>query len=384
VSNTGGVVGIARTGESKAQVLSGASYSIEANSNSNDYTVTLDLPFPPIDPDNPWQCSCNADPSDPYRCTYTNQQPDQGLVNFFIKQAGSTSSAWFQTLGGSSFAVNHIESKVPFASCTLPTCNPAFILRDPLGTLDSAGFPLTNAGVVVTSQTGGVYIHEADGRSNALQAQALGVAVPLEDYEYFYKKFGGSAVLLTGVTKPIVSSDNLGVFVYSGNLSIDETNPWYLGNEEQIVVFVDGNLTLNDTTGGENRLTTVATGGDGFLMFIISGNMTITSQVGYDNIYAQASAPDIANVEGVFVTDGIFTVEGVTGVTDKKFIGAGTFVGWSGVDLQRSFADGTLPNLDNNAPAESFIFRPDFIINAPRSIKSSQQTWREIAPQFSN
>jgi hypothetical protein len=184
------------------------------------------------------------------------------------------------------------------------------------------------------------------------------------------------------VTKPIVSSDNLGVFVYSGNLSIDETNPWYLGNEEQIVVFVDGNLTLNDTTGGENRLTTVATGGDGFLMFIISGNMTITSQVGYDNIYAQASAPDIANVEGVFVTDGIFTVEGVTGVTDKKFIGAGTFVGWSGVDLQRSFADGTLPNLDNNAPAESFIFRPDFIINAPRSIKSSQQTWREIAPQF--
>jgi hypothetical protein len=110
--------------------------------------------------------------------------------------------------------------------------------------------------------------------------------------------------------------------------------------------------------------------------------MTITSQVGYDNIYAQASAPDIANVEGVFVTDGIFTVEGVTGVTDKKFIGAGTFVGWSGVDLQRSFADGTLPNLDNNAPAESFIFRPDFIINAPRSIKSSQQTWREIAPQF--
>jgi hypothetical protein len=379
---SGGVIGLSRPGENKAQLLAGASFSITANTNNSDYTVALDLPFPPADPDNPWQCACNSDPTDPYRCIYTNQQPNQGLTNFFITQAGSTSNAWFQTLGGSSWASNNIQSKIPFATCSLPTCNPAFILRDPLGTLDSAGFPLTNSGAVVTSESGGVYIHEADGRSVAQQAQALGVEVPLENYSHFYSKFGGSAQTLTGVGKPIVGNDTLGVFLYSGNLSIDETNPWYTTNEEQIIVFVNGNLTIDDTTGGENRIISVATGGDAFLMFIVSGNITVSSSVGYSNIYTSASAPDVANVEGVFVADGILTIEGLDNTIDKKFIGAGTFVGWSGVDLQRSFDDGVNPNLNNNAAAEAFIFRPDFIINAPRKIKSAQQTWREIAPSF--
>jgi hypothetical protein len=250
-----------------------------------------------------------------------------------------------------------------------------------LGTLDSAGFPLTNTGAVVTSTTGGVYIHEEDGRSNAEQAQALGVKVPLENYQYFFSKFGGSAQALVGVEKPIVGS-SLGVFVYSGNLVIDETNPWYVTNTEQIIVFVNGNLTIDDTTGGENRITTVDTGGNGFLMFIVSGNVTVSSSVGYDNLYTSASASDVANVEGVFVADGILTIAGEESTTDKKFIGAGTFVGWSGVDLQRNFDDGTSPELNNNAVTEAFIFRPDLIINAPRQIKSAQMTWREIAPSF--
>jgi hypothetical protein len=208
------------------------------------------------------------------------------------------------------------------------------------------------------------------------------VQVPLENYDYFFNKFGGSASSLVGVEKPIVGNDTLGVFVYSGNLTLDETNPWYLTNEEQIVIFVDGNLTLDDTTGGENRITTVATGGDGFLMLVASGNITVTSSVGYDNIFTSAATADVANVEGVFVADGLFTIEGLTGVTDKKFIGAGTFVGWTGVDLQRSFDDGASPELNAGAATEAFIFRPDFIINAPRAVKSAQMTWREIEPSF--
>ena len=381
IDSTGGTVSIFREEESKAQELSGSTYDITANTDNSDYTVILNLPFPPEDPNNPWQCACNADPVDPYRCIYTNQQPDSGLTDFYIKR-GSTDNSWWQTLGGSSWASGNIQSKIPFSTCSLPTCNPALILRDSLGTIDSAGFPLTNTGAVVTSESGGVYIHEADGRSSAAQAEALGVSVPLENYDYFYNKFGESAQILTGVEKPIVNNDVLGTFLYTGNLVLDETNPWYLTNDEQIVVFVNGSLTIDDTAGGENRITTVATGGDGFLMFIVSGDITITSRVGYDNIYTSASATDIANVEGVFVTDGILAIAGEADTTDKKFIGAGTFVGWTGVDLQRSFDDGSSPELNNNAATEAFIFRPDFIINAPRQVKSAQMTWREIEPSF--
>ncbi|OGJ38335.1 MAG: hypothetical protein A2383_03700 [Candidatus Pacebacteria bacterium RIFOXYB1_FULL_39_46] len=380
-SITNGLLTLNRTGENQSKIINNTAYSIVANTSNSDYTVALELEFPPADPNNAWMCACNADPSNPFRCLYTNQQPNQGFINFFVKRNEIT-SAWFQTLGGSSWASDNIQSKIPFATCSLPTCNPALMLRDPSGTVDSAGFPLVNTGAIVTSDSSGVYIHEVDGRSSAVQGQALGVRVPLENYDYFYNKFGASAQTLTNLQKPIVGSDNLGVYLYSGNLNIDQTNSWNLNNTEQIIVFVDGNLTIDDTVGGENRLTTVASGGDGFLMFVVRGDLTISANVGYDNIYTNAATANVANVEGVFVADGLITIAGQTGVTDKKFIGAGTFVGWDGVDLQRNFDDGVSPELNSAAATEVFIFRPDFIINAPRQIKSAQMSWREIEPSF--
>src|SRR5690606_26652207 len=105
-------------------------------------------PFPPADPDNPLQCACNADPSNPYRCVYTNQEPNTGPKNFFVAYGGEPTTAWFQTLGGSSFAFGSIESKIPFDTCSAPLCIPALIARDPAGTLDSPGFALTGTGAV--------------------------------------------------------------------------------------------------------------------------------------------------------------------------------------------------------------------------------------------
>ncbi|MQC26901.1 MAG: hypothetical protein DWG76_05585 [Chloroflexi bacterium] len=255
------------------------------------------------------------------------------------------------------------------------------VARDPNNTLDSAGFPLTNSGSVVTSTAGGVYIHETDGRTNAVQAKALGVSVPVENYDYFYDKFGDQAQTLPNAGKPIVGSD-LAIHWYSGDLTLTEANPWNLTDTEKIIVFVDGNLTIDDTVSGENRITTVATGGDAFLMFIASGDITITSRVGYSDIYTNPAAANIANVEGVFIADGLLTIAGVPGTTDRKFIGAGTFVGWSGVALERNFDDGDSPELNSNAATEAFVFRPDFIVNSPKKIKSAQMTWREIEPRF--
>lgn len=306
-----GSVSIQRTGESKTQTLGGGtvSYSIQTNTANGDYQVALNLPFPPPDPENAWVCACNADPSDQYRCLYTSQQPSQGNsgTNFFVKLANTSNTAWFQTLGGSSFAFGSIESNIPFDTCTAPLCTPALIATDPAGTVDSPGFALTDSGEIVTSASGGVYVHGENSRSSASQAMGLGVRVPMENYAYFYAKMGDKAQNLANAGKP-VQEPGLGVYRYNGNLVIDEENIWNVANNEQIIVFVDGNLTLDDEPGGEHRLTTVASGGNGFLMFIVRGNITVTENVGYDDIATNPASADVASVEGVFVADGTLTV----------------------------------------------------------------------------
>ena len=376
ISDTDGTVRISRSGESKAEVLTSSSYTITANTANDDYTLILDLP---VGVEDGWQCACNANPTDPYQCVYTNQQPNSETINFFIKPAGAE-GGWFQTLGGSSWAEINIESNIPAATCTPPTCSPALIATDPAGTVDSAGFPLTNLGSVVTGESGETYIHEVGSRSNAVQAKGLGVDVPTENYHYFYTKVGGQAEALSTAAKPAAGA-GLHVYSYEGDLIITENDGWNVPSDEQIVVLVSGSLTIDDTAAGENRITTVADDG-GFLMFVVNNDLNVTTDVGYSNINTDPALPNIASVEGVFVADGVLAIEGQANTTDRKFIGAGTFVGWSGVDLQRNFDDGDSPELNNDTAAEVFIFRPDLLYNSPQILKSAQMTWREVNPSF--
>jgi|GEM_PF-1718447 hypothetical protein len=382
VAAPGSIANASRGAESVNGTLIGTGYVAYVATNNSDYTVSLQLPNPPPDPDNAWECACNTDPSDPYRCLYTNQTPSDLVdVNFFLKRAIVAEAAWFQTMGGSSWAANTITSIIPSDTCTPPSCSPALISNDPSGTENSAGFPLTQNGSVITSSTGGTYIHETDARSTAAQAQATGVEVPTENYDYFYDKFGDEAETLSNASKPIVGTD-LAIYQFNGDLTIDEGNLWNLSSTEKIIVFIDGNLVIDDSTASESRLVTVEEGGDAFLMFVISGDMSITKDVGYADILTDPAQADITNAEGVFVVDGLLTIEGDDAATDRKFIGAGTFVGWSGVSLERNFDDGTDPTLNDNAATETFIFRPDLLVNAPKTVKSAQMTWREVEPNF--
>ena len=53
-----------RTGETDYGTFMGATYTITTGTNNLDYTVTIDMPYPPADPANAWQCACNATPGD--------------------------------------------------------------------------------------------------------------------------------------------------------------------------------------------------------------------------------------------------------------------------------------------------------------------------------
>jgi hypothetical protein len=65
---------------------------------------------------------------------------------------------------------------------------------------------------------------------------------------------------------------------------------------------------------------------------------------------------------------------------DKKFIGEGTFVGWSGIGLYRDFDDhcSFTRSWNSRSATETFIYRPDFLINVPdwmrRPIRLRQET----------
>jgi hypothetical protein len=388
VSGVGFRVESSRLNENNDGTIISNSYSVATQTNAGDYTVIVNLPYPPPDPANAWQCACNANPLDAFQCIYTNQDPDTGgNLNFFVKRANVQNNAWWQVLGGSVFSKYNIQSLIPvsFANTpgycnTTPGCLPALIGSDIQGDLNSPGFAFSLDGTIFTHPTGTSFIHYPNQRDSDVQASAMGSNLPTENYAFFAKKLLADAAALPSSQKP--SAPNLPtIYRHQGSLTIGPANQWHLANTEQLIVLIDENLVIDDTPGAQNRLVTVQSGGTGFLAFIVKGDIIITPNVGYTNLSTSATDPNSPLVEGVFVSDGIIQVQSYQTVPDHKFIAAGTFVGWTGIDLQRSYATSTDNSVNNRIPAETFVFRPDFLVNTPGIMKAAHFHIREIQPQ---
>jgi len=65
---------------------------------------------------------------------------------------------------------------------------------------------------------------------------------------------------------------------------------------------------------------------------------------------------------------------------DNKFVGAGTFVDYGDVLLERNFEDptGIHKARHNFSPTELFIHRPDFVVNTPTILLKPSTTWKEV------
>ncbi|OGJ38334.1 MAG: hypothetical protein A2383_03695 [Candidatus Pacebacteria bacterium RIFOXYB1_FULL_39_46] len=390
VSGVGFKIKASRPGEENSGNVIDNTYSVQVEGNYPDYSVTISLPYPPPDPTNAWQCACNANPLDAYQCVFTNQNPaTPGPINVFVKRANVQNNAWWQVRGGNVFSKYNIQSLIPVSLAGTPGycnttagCLPALIGDDNQTTLDSPGFAFSSDGIIYTHATGGNFIHDPDQRSNSDQGFALGISLPTENYAYFYKKMSAKAMPLPSSQKPTVANYPA-IYHQSGDLTIGEGNQWHLTANEQIIVFLEGNLIIDDQPGAENRLITVERGGRGFLAFISQGDVIITPHVGYANVNTDSASPDTPLIEGVFITDGTIWVQSYLTNPDKKFIAAGTFVGWTGINLQRSFAKLEDNSVNNTTPTETFVFRPDFMVNIPTLMKSAHFNIREIQPRFS-
>jgi len=134
-------------------------------------------------------------------------------------------------------------------------------------------------------------------------------------------------------------------------LSIDGTLS--SGAGESIVIFHDGDVSI---TGNID----VPLGS--YLAIISSGSISVQSNV--------------TSVEGVYIADVNFEVLSTGNTaTEQRFVGEGTFVGLTGVSLLRDRGA-----TNNTESSEYFIFRPDFVVNAPFGLKLPQYIWREVAP----
>ena len=289
--------------------------------------------------------------------------------------------AWFQTQGGHSFAGNTtgtaINSEV---STSIAVCGPAhdtqaYSIFDDADTSLSDGFATSGGGAISTNGF-------SNERTIPTVVHGTANAKVKEGYEFFYLRsdLGNNPVEHDfgdedNATRPA----NSGIYFRKGNLEITDRQPWQISSGESITVFIDGTLRISD---GSNlgQIITVEPGG--FLAFIVRGNVFVRNNVGTgtpSGTEVEGGGDFKTSIEGIYVADQQIIISAKReGVPDEKFIGAGVFVGWQGVQLNRSFSDGS-PTSTLNAcyNTEQFVYRPDLIENTPAWMKRAPTIWQE-------
>ena len=262
---------------------------------------------------------------------------------------------WFQSQGGDMAAKNGISVQIP-ATCTLAenqaTC----------GSFDSGGTiytPLVRDSVPVagTGDPGIAFSTTIDtgDATNAVVSSSGKEALSVYqgrifNYGYYFAQTGRlERQIWNGIDRPITNPTGL-IYKSSGNIIID--SDWNLGvsGDERIFIMHDGDITITSNMN-------VAPGS--YLGIVASGTITFASNV--------------TQVEGVYIADTINIASTGDVLSEQQFVGEGTFVGWSGVQLNRDRGTG-----NNAAPAELFIFRPDFVINAFDGVRIPEIRWQEI------
>jgi len=165
-----------------------------------------------------------------------------------------------------------------------------------------------------------------------------------------------------------------GVYVASGNVTL---NNYTAGANRDIVLLINGNLTINGTL----RVPTTST-----VFYSASGNITVNPTIGTVTAACPAPATGSGDIEGFFSADGSFTAassancSAATPVSDRQLNIQGAVV------VNASGNGGSLTNsrtlCASNITYPTFTIkeRPDFILNAPEILKIPSYIWQEVAP----
>lgn len=350
-------------------------------------------------------------------CTFPASEAASGFktdktfsqTNFFISRGNFVFDSWWQSRGGLVASIGRMESLIPIFNGEVSFncredqeafCQP-FLNAKAMGiagdytTSDpSAGVPFTNSDTLEAR----TYVTQRDDQSQAKSANATPIT---EDYDHFRKLFKNTVTsydtskvwaLQDFVSAEYTSEGDTDMFVLSTedssspNLDLNLLAPIGVTTGTKIIVFVEGNLNI--TGPSDTTLTNVANGA--FLMFIVQGDITVDANIGHslDNKETRTASA----LEGVFLANDDIIIESkgstaTIGPADNKFVAEGSFVALNrtadssnGIELPRHFDDlnNSLAREKNSySPVEMFIFRPDFVVNAPKIINRPSLTWEE-------
>lgn len=346
----------------------------------NDYGFNVSLAINNSNPANAIICTCPIDLLDPFLCKHTNTASPALNENIYLSSINLSNESWWQASGGNVYGANSLISLIPDTCDLDSSCNAFIVTQNADADVKSAGIPLTGA---ATMNSNGYF-----SERGALEPKAIDTDhnnLIKEDYAYFSRGVDlSTATTITGTitalpTGATPDADQTEIYYSNGNLTIDISSTKNVASGKKIVIFVNGNLTFSSDP--NLNLITVAQGG--FIGFIASGNITFDANIG--NTTATDSDPNIA---GVFVADGLIKVNGYSDaplnddtLKDNKFVGEGTFVGWSGFTLTRNYENTTnllQKELNNTNPIEVFVFRPDFNKNIPDMMMRPSLIWQEV------
>lgn len=390
-------------------------------------SARLSINNDPARPENTYICAtCNRNPvGTVLDCVYpplgggSTTVPMSG-ANFFLISYNLSNGPWWQTWGGLVLANGGMSSLGPTDTISSQTClrntqcDPSIIQTSsgPAGNTgptnsdpasdETAGIPIvTGTNTLTGGKSPGGYFnrHPSKARVTASTTGHSQANVKVENYAYFANTTALSVPLtsngsstsisrldqLTGIPLNI-GSNEVGYTVPGDlNISITQTaDKWNVTGGTKAVIFVPGNLTIStslsaDSAADMSQLINVDEGS--FLGFIVKGDITIAANLGYNGDKTTIAGFTTPILEGVYLATGTFRVASFAASTpsDYKFVGAGTFVGLAGVDLQRDFEDAaTRKELHNTSPTEVFQFRPDFLVNTPDVLRRPIVQWREV------
>lgn len=336
-----------------------------------------------LNPGTGYTCTCPTAAG----CGYAGLTSPQSGVNYFITNLVLNTTAWWQFRGGNAYTGattgTSFYSNIPTDTCdTGVGCLPYLAARDLNDTAGTAGIAVSAGGEVDVDDTqGNQNTANINQDGTALIARGTATTRLRENYDYFYRLYsmGTSSPTVTnddsvqgyGFVKPdpnnaATAPDNGRAYAYNGDVTI--TDAWTVDADEEIVVFINGDLTITNGA-GVDHLIQVAPGG--FLAFIVSGDIIVNATVG--NPVANNSPV----LDGVYIANGTINIQASGTGGDRQFVGAGNFIGWSGVTLSRDLRTGGTGSQNATNPSEVFVFRPDFIENIPTRMTRAYSLWQE-------
>lgn len=376
--------------------------------------IELQLPTPSSDQG--YICACNKTSGSDTLCRKPVTTPDnEGNIfnsvtydetNFFLVKGSFIYDSWWQTKGGLVAAINDSTNSIysslpifnlnPSTNCAADSnCQPYLNSRANLSLNNSAGIVYTNGSVQTSPPNGiGGYISQQSTNPYVDLANTNHLNTE-ENYNYFTglidfndpNKINQISIsdqfnyymINPHLLKKYDAAENVVIIRIPSEIQLDIGSTLQVLNGYKVILFVDGDLIINGSV--DTKLLDVDE--NSFFMAVADNNITFSNTIGYTD--ANQTEPI---VEGVFVADNQLIIQEKaatdptqpTETADLKFIGAGSYIGLGGVQLQRTFDSPTdvLAREKNSfSPVEQFIFRPDFVLNAPDILKRPELTWKE-------